>query len=83
MASKLKIPVSLGGVRVGKGEIRTRATRQIILSTYSIHLTQHCAFSKKEGLPRIHQDQVKVGLPWSMRTPRLMKMRKQKPKHHS
>jgi len=79
MPNKLKIPVSLGRIRVGKGEIRrTWASRQLVLSTYSIHLTQYCAFSKEEWLPCIHQDQVKVGLPWSMGTPRLMKMGKSK-----
>lgn len=39
MADQLNIPVSLGRIRVGKGEIRrTGASRQITPSTYSIHL---------------------------------------------
>lgn len=84
MANKLKIPVSIGRVGVGKGgTLRVIAHRYTFLSTYSIHLTQYCAFSKKEWFPCVHQDEVKVGLPWSVGAPRLIREKQQKPKHHS
>lgn len=61
-----------------KGNVLT----EIVLLTYSVHLAQHCAFSKKERFPCIHQDQVKVGLPWSMGAPWLVKEKQQELKCH-
>lgn len=76
------MPVSLERMGVEKHKYEGLcASRQVILLTYSIHLTQYCAFSKKERFPCIYQDQVKIGLPWSMGAPRLMKEKGQKLKH--
>lgn len=45
------------------------------LTTHRVHLPQYGAFPKEEGFSCIHQDQVEVGLPWPMGTPRLQRQK--------
>lgn len=47
--------------------------------THCVHLSQNCSFSEEQRLPGVHQDQVKVGLPGSVRGPRLRTAHKSEP----